>query len=524
MKLREALRGKLSANERKLLKTAYDIVGAIAILDIQDELKKKEKLIANTLLLTNNNIKTVVKKVGIRGGQLRLQKYEVLAGENTKETVHRESGMNIKLNIEQVYFSVRLATERLRICKQVKQDEHVLIMFSGCAPYCCVLAKNSKAKMVYGIELNKHGHLYGRDNVIQNKLQNVFLMQGDVKKIMPEITKHLIGLKTSMKTKELARVLKEKPSIMELFVSYDECTKQTKKQTKLEKTIQKLIKAGIEPVVHAPWHDGKETTTLTHVHPARLGKNLYMFGKLGKLAKKYNMKVIVHAMHENEHELQKMLTNLPKLKQYMRWFYFENMLRAPFNNISAFKQAIKAGVKNACFDTCHFYEDHPDNNKMLAMIKALHVMPLNMYYHLADSDAKVHALEVGQGGVDFAKLMPYYTTGIAEINCKNYLNPIEMIRSRNKLGSMQKRFDRIAMPLPKDADSFLDLALSTIKKGGTIHLYDFTHEKDMPQASLTKVKKACEKAKKRYQIKGWNACGSYGPGKFRICVDIKILN
>ncbi len=519
MKLRDALKGKLTQDELSQLKAAYDSVGSIAILDIPDELKKKEKLIANTLLKGNNNITTVVKKVGIRGGELRLQKYKVLAGENTKETVHRESGVDIKLNIEQVYFSVRLATERLRICNQIKEGEQVMVMFSGCAPYCCVIGKNSKVKMVYGVELNKKGHLYGRENVMKNRLQNVFLMQGDVKKVLPHISKHIVGLKTSLQSKEMGKILKEKPSLVELFVSFDECIKHEK----LEKAIQKLIKAGIEPVVHAPWHEKGETTSLVHTGE-RLGRNLYMFGKIGKLAKKYNMKVIVHAVHEKEHDQKAMLRNLAKLKPYFKWFYFENLPRAPLNAVADYKKMINVGIKNACFDTCHFYEDYPDNKKMEAMVKGVTKLPVNMYFHLADSDTKVHAMEVGKGGVDFARLMPYYTCGIAEINCANYEKPVEMIRSRNKVGKLSKQFDRIVMPLPKSADSFLYLALQAIKKGGIIHLYDFTHENEMPQASLAKVEKACKAAGKKYKIKKWVVCGSYGPGKFRVCVDIEVLS
>jgi len=189
MKLREALKGKLTKKELETLKTAFDTVGSIAILEIEDSLEKKEKIISETLLNLHKQIETVVKKVGKHEGELRLQKMKVLAGKKTKETIHKESGTRLKLNIEKVYFSVRLGTERLRIAKQVKKGENILVMFSGCAPYPVVLSKNTKANMIYGVELNKEGYEYGLENLKLNKTKNVTLFNGDVREVVPKLGK-----------------------------------------------------------------------------------------------------------------------------------------------------------------------------------------------------------------------------------------------------------------------------------------------------------------------------------------------
>ncbi|MBI2147043.1 class I SAM-dependent methyltransferase family protein [Candidatus Woesearchaeota archaeon] len=187
MKLREALQGKIPASKLAQLKTAFDSVGSIAILEIDDDMKKYQRSIAKALLSIQKNIKTVVKKKGIHEGALRLQKVAWLGGKRTKETVHVESGVRLLLDIEKVYFSVRLGTERLRIAQQVKPGEEVLVMFSGCAPYPCVLAKHTKAKEIVGIELNPAGHEYGLQNVALNKIKNVTLIHGDVRKAVPEL-------------------------------------------------------------------------------------------------------------------------------------------------------------------------------------------------------------------------------------------------------------------------------------------------------------------------------------------------
>jgi len=275
MNLKEALKGKLTIVEFSRLKTAFDNVGNIAIIEIDEELEPKEKMIAQTLIDMHKPITTVVKKVGIHKGELRLQTVKILAGKKTKETIHKESACRLKLNVEKVYFSVRLGTERLRISKLIKPDEEVLVMFSGCAPYPCVLSKNSSAKHITGVELNKDGHEYGLENVRLNKVKNVDLYHGDVRKVVPKL---------------------------------------------------------------------------------------------------------------------------------------------------------------------------------------------------------------------------------------------------------KKKFDRVLMPLPKSAEDFLDIALGTVKKGGTIHFYDFLHIDDIPKSALAKIRKACKIAGKRYKTLSWNKCGSHAPRTFRICVDFKVLN
>ena len=89
------------------------------------------------------------------------------------------------------------------------------------------------------------------------------------------------------------------------------------------------------------------------------------------------------------------------------------------------------------------------------------------------------------------------------------------------LPKIKKKFDRILMPLPKGADAFLDLALSKIKKRGTIHFYDFFDKKNVHGLAIEKIKKACHG--KKFKVLRVVKCGQYSPGKYRICVDFRIL-
>jgi tRNA (guanine37-N1)-methyltransferase len=184
--LKESLDRKLKKKDLEKLRSSMDILGSIAILEIADELKKKEKLIAREVLKGNKNIKTVLRK-GKHEGVFRVQKLKHLAGEKTKEALYKENGVMMKLDVEKVYFSPRLSSERKRIMQMVTKQEDVLVMFSGCGPYVCVIAKNTPAKSVYGVEINPTAHNYAIQNVLLNKLTNAFVFVGDVKIIVPKL-------------------------------------------------------------------------------------------------------------------------------------------------------------------------------------------------------------------------------------------------------------------------------------------------------------------------------------------------
>jgi len=186
---KEKLKEKLTKKELEKIKTSYDVVGNIAILEIVDELRKKEKIIAELLLNERKNVKTVLKKEEGRKGKYRLQKYKFLIGKRNYTTEHRENNVKLKVNVKDVYFSPRLSNERKRIAKLVKKNESILVMFSGCAPYPVVISKNTDAKEIYGVEINPKGHKLGEENIKLNKLKNIKLFCGDAKKIVPKLKK-----------------------------------------------------------------------------------------------------------------------------------------------------------------------------------------------------------------------------------------------------------------------------------------------------------------------------------------------
>ncbi len=188
MRLKEALAGILPPDELALVPQGFDVVGDIAILEMPEELTKKEKEIAEIVLNMHKHILTVVAKDSPHEGELRTRTVRHLAGEKKTSTIHKESKAIMEVDIEQVYFSPRLSHERLRIAGLVKPDERVLVMFSGCAPYCLVIAKNSDAGEIIGVELNPKGHQLALKNIKKNKLDSrVSCFEGDVRDRVPDL-------------------------------------------------------------------------------------------------------------------------------------------------------------------------------------------------------------------------------------------------------------------------------------------------------------------------------------------------
>jgi tRNA (guanine37-N1)-methyltransferase len=78
------------------------------------------------------------------------------------------------------------------------------------------------------------------------------------------------------------------------------------------------------------------------------------------------------------------------------------------------------------------------------------------------------------------------------------------------------KFDRIIMPLPKNAGDFLDVAKAAANPGAVIHFYSFGRD-------FSEAEKLIEKKLPGAEILNKQKCGDIAPGKFRLVFDIKLL-
>ncbi|MFZ8800638.1 MAG: class I SAM-dependent methyltransferase [Candidatus Nanopusillus sp.] len=160
---------------------SYDIVGNIAI--IKKPLKYNEEEYVKRILEKHKFIRTILLQETDVLPPYRIPKYRILYGENKTETINIEYGLKFKVDVSRCYYSPRLSNERYRIAKQVKENEEVLVLFSGVNVYSIYIAKYSKAKIIYSIELNPFAVKYGLENLRINKVNNVITFLGDVRDI-----------------------------------------------------------------------------------------------------------------------------------------------------------------------------------------------------------------------------------------------------------------------------------------------------------------------------------------------------
>jgi len=182
--IREALRGELTDEELAQLR-AFDIVGDVAVIKIPEKLLPKKRAIGQALMQVHTHLRTVLNQVGPVGGEFRTRELEVIAGEPSTEATHHESGCAFKTGLAQVYFSPRLAHERLRITKLVGRGEVVTNLFAGVGCYSIVIAKHSGASKVYSIDKNPVAFNYMVENIRVNKVgDRVVPILGDARDVV----------------------------------------------------------------------------------------------------------------------------------------------------------------------------------------------------------------------------------------------------------------------------------------------------------------------------------------------------
>lgn len=174
------------------LPSSYDLIGNIAIIDIPEELNEYKETIAKALIKAHENIKTVLDQKSPVSGRYRVRDLEQLAGKNKTETLYKEHGIELKMDLQKVYFTPRLSTERKRITNTMKNVKNVIDMFAGVGPFSIMIAKNSSKingpKKIDSIEINPEAYKYLNENIKRNNVQNIIQAhKGNAKKIIKKL-------------------------------------------------------------------------------------------------------------------------------------------------------------------------------------------------------------------------------------------------------------------------------------------------------------------------------------------------
>lgn len=178
----ELLKDELSSEEIENLRTSFDTIGDIVILEIPENLQDKKQIIGDAALEFTKRRSIYMKKSAVKG-TTRVRDLEFLSGVDDTVTIHKEHSARLKLDVREVYFSPRLATERKRVMESVEDGEKILDMFCGIGPFPIVIAHNKNVDIV-AVDINKSAIKYLDDNIKLNKLKgNVKTYCGDIRQV-----------------------------------------------------------------------------------------------------------------------------------------------------------------------------------------------------------------------------------------------------------------------------------------------------------------------------------------------------
>ena len=182
---RESFREVLKKRGIEIDALSIDFIGDIAIIRAVEE--EKAIAVAEAIMKTNKRVRAVFLDKGVRE-DYRVRAVHHLLGEKKTETIHVEYGVRIKIDVAKAYFSPRLAAERMRVAKKIREGSIVIDMFAGVAPFSLVIAKYAAPKKIYAIDKNPYAVKYARENVRINGVESIIeVIEGDAKEIVPKL-------------------------------------------------------------------------------------------------------------------------------------------------------------------------------------------------------------------------------------------------------------------------------------------------------------------------------------------------
>jgi len=175
-----------------LVPRSFDVIGSrgrsVAVVEVSEGLSGYEVDIAKAIMRVHRNVISVLSKGSERTGEFRTREMRVIYGDPDTVVLHRESRCVFKVDPVKAYFSPRESTERDRISEQVRDDEKVLVMFSGVGPFPIRIARSNPGATITAVELNPYAHNLCVENISLNRVEGrVRAILGDVKEVCPRL-------------------------------------------------------------------------------------------------------------------------------------------------------------------------------------------------------------------------------------------------------------------------------------------------------------------------------------------------
>ena len=129
---------------------------------------------------------------------------------------------------------------------------------------------------------------------------------------------------------------------------------------------------------------------------------------------------------------------------------------------------------------------------------------------------KIIAVEMNSNAVDYMKY------NIRANKMSHKIVPV-LGDVREVCGKWYERCDRIVMPLPLGADSFLDVAVKCAKTGAVVHFYSWGAKDSLYGTAERAIDENLKKFNRKYKIINRRIVLPYAPDQYKVCVEFKIL-
>ena len=186
--LKKIAREVLGEDYASRLWRRVEFIGDIALIRTPIDMDPRDlKPLAEELIKRLPYVKSVWAALPGVTGEYRLRRHVWLAGEERSETIYREHGCLFKVDINKVYVSPSLNYEHIRVARLVEPGEVVVNMFAGAGLFSIIIAKFSRPRLVYSIDINPHAYNYMVENIALNRVEGlVEPILGDAKQVVEE--------------------------------------------------------------------------------------------------------------------------------------------------------------------------------------------------------------------------------------------------------------------------------------------------------------------------------------------------
>lgn len=166
---RDLLVGSLPGDVLLRLPRSFDIVGDIALIRLDDDLIVYGERIAEAIMRIHRGVRAVYAR-GSAEGSMRIHGVRHIGGERRTTTIYRENGIYFSVDIASMYVNTRLASERLRVAREIADGSLVLDLFSGYGGFALNIAKIRWAEVI-AIDINPYAVEHMRRSIAMNRLR-----------------------------------------------------------------------------------------------------------------------------------------------------------------------------------------------------------------------------------------------------------------------------------------------------------------------------------------------------------------